>query len=187
MPIKHLVLGGGGAGGFAVYGALRYLAKNNFWELNQIKSMYSTSIGSLIAVLIIICEDLTILDDYIIKRPWDKVLKIEPDHFFEMYYNKGLFHLNLSHIYQGPQKYIRGGVLLDQQKSFSNTNFTFTVRKRFWMLNFSVSYTIRNIFSETSVIVDASNISPDNSFNYYDAHRQLLTIKMSLGEKGKQI
>ena len=29
------------------------------------------------------------------KRPWDKVLKIEPDHFFEMYYNKGLFQFNL--------------------------------------------------------------------------------------------
>jgi NTE family protein len=94
MPIKHLVLGGGGAGGFAIYGALRYLAKNNFWELNQIKSMYSTSIGSLIAVLIIICDDLTILDDYITKRPWDKVITVNPIDIINLWQEKGIFNVN---------------------------------------------------------------------------------------------
>ena len=33
MTIKHLVLGGGGAAGFTIYGALKYLNKNNFFDL----------------------------------------------------------------------------------------------------------------------------------------------------------
>lgn len=99
--------------------------------------------------------------------------------------NKDIFHLNLSYLFRGPQKYIRGGVLLDQQKSFSNTNLALSVHKRFWKLNFSLSWAVRNLFSETSVVVDANNISQDGSFNYYDAYRQLLTFKMSLAEKGE--
>lgn len=92
MPIKHLVLGGGGAGGFAIYGALRHLAKNNFWELNQIESIYSTSIGSLIAALITICDNWTALDDYITKRPWDKVITINPIDILNLWHCKGFLN-----------------------------------------------------------------------------------------------
>lgn len=95
MPIKHLVLSGGGAGGFAIYGALRHLAKKNFWELNQIKSIYSTSIGSLIAALISICDNWTTLDDYITKRPWDKVISINPIDIINLWQDKGFLKENV--------------------------------------------------------------------------------------------
>ena len=94
MQIKHLVLGGGGAGGLVIYGALRYLAKQNFWELNQIKTIYSTSIGSLIAVLIIICNDWATLDDYITKRPWDKVITVKPIDIINLWYHKGILNID---------------------------------------------------------------------------------------------
>ena len=35
MTIKHLVLSGGGAAGFTVYGALKYLNKNNFLKRSK--------------------------------------------------------------------------------------------------------------------------------------------------------
>jgi len=97
-------------------------------------------------------------------------------------YHKGWIHINLSHIKQGPQKYMRSGVFLVQDKSISNTNVTLSVAKRFWLMDLTLSYTVRNLFSNTSVIVDANNISPDGSFNYYDAHRKLLSLKIKLAE-----
>ena len=97
-------------------------------------------------------------------------------------YHKGWIHINLSHIKQGPQKYMRGGVLLNQDKAISNTNVTLSVAKRFWLADLTLSFTVRNLFSNTSVIVDANNISPDGSFNYYDAHRRLLSLKIKLAE-----
>jgi len=94
--------------------------------------------------------------------------------------NYGILHFNMSNISQGPQKFVRGGALLDQNKSFSNTNLTISAKKQFWFFNTSLSYTVRNLFSDTSAIVNADNISPDGNFNYFDAHRQLITLKVSL-------
>jgi len=97
--------------------------------------------------------------------------------------NKGYFHANLSHIIQGPQKYIRGGVVLNQDQKISNTNIALSLEKQFRYFNFQISYAVRNIFSNESIVVNNQNISGDGSFNYYDAHRQLLTFKISmLGE-----
>ncbi|MDG2398007.1 MAG: hypothetical protein P8M59_01700, partial [Candidatus Marinimicrobia bacterium] len=97
-------------------------------------------------------------------------------------YRKGWVHINLSHIKQGPQKYMRSGVLLNQDEAISNTNVTLSLNKRFWLIEFTISYAVRNLFSNTAVIVDANNISPDGSFNYYDAHRRLLSFKINLAE-----
>ncbi len=93
--IKHLVINGGGPTGWISYGALKCLFKNEFIHINNIKSIYGTSAGAIIGVIISLKYDWTTLEDYFLKRPWEKVLKLEPDHFFEMYYNKGLFQFNL--------------------------------------------------------------------------------------------
>lgn len=93
--IKHLVINGGGPTGWISYGALKCLFKKEFIHIDNIKSIYGTSAGAIIGVIISLKYDWITLEDYFLKRPWDKVLKIEPDHFFEMYYNKGLFQFNL--------------------------------------------------------------------------------------------
>ena len=93
--IKHIVINGGGPTGWISYGALKCLFKKEFININNIKSIYGTSAGAIIGVIISLKYDWTTLEDYFLKRPWEKVLKIEPDHFFEMYYNKGLFQFNL--------------------------------------------------------------------------------------------
>lgn len=77
MTIKHIVLSGGGPIGLIYYGALKILHKRKIWNLKNIRTIYCTSIGSYIAILIMLNYDWLWLDDYLIKRPWDKVFDIE--------------------------------------------------------------------------------------------------------------
>ena len=93
--IKHIVINGGGPTGLLCYGALECLFENEFIHLDNIQSIYGTSAGAIIATLVLLKYDWNTLDDYLLKRPWNKVFKLEPDHFFEMYNSKGLFQFDL--------------------------------------------------------------------------------------------
>jgi|TARA_B110000967_G_C18889225_1_gene566160 predicted acylesterase/phospholipase RssA len=93
--IKHIVINGGGPTGIMCYGALKCLFENKFLQIENIQSVYGTSAGAIIAALILLKYDWATLDDYLLKRPWNKVFKLEPDHFFEMYTSKGLFQFDL--------------------------------------------------------------------------------------------
>lgn len=90
MTIKHLVISGGGPAGFFTYGAARYLAKNDFWNIENIKTIYGTSIGSFMGVVLSLGYEWDWLDDYFIKRPWEKLIMLNPLSFVEVYHNKGL-------------------------------------------------------------------------------------------------
>jgi NTE family protein len=92
MTIKHLVLAGGGPAGFTVYGALKYLNKNNFFNLSDIKSIHACSAGSIITGLILLTENWDMLDDYILKRPWDKLININPTNLLNLWQKKGIFN-----------------------------------------------------------------------------------------------
>lgn len=93
--IEHIVINGGGPTGLISYGALKYLFEQEFIKMANIKSIYGTSIGAIVGVILSLRYDWVTLDDYFIKRPWDKVFKIEPDNLFEMYYSKGLFQFSI--------------------------------------------------------------------------------------------
>lgn len=95
MTIKHLVLSGGGAAGFTVYGALKHLTKEKFIDLNNIESIHASSAGSIIAALILLADDWDILDDYILKRPWDKLINIDPTSLLNLWQKKGIFDENM--------------------------------------------------------------------------------------------
>ncbi|MEE9190917.1 MAG: TonB-dependent receptor [Candidatus Neomarinimicrobiota bacterium] len=95
---------------------------------------------------------------------------------------KDWFHLNVSHIYQGPQNYIHGGVTAQQLEDRRNTNLTVSVHKQVWYFDATLSYTIRNLFSDEITYVDAGSNAND-IFNYYDAHRQIIYLKLSLADK----
>ena len=85
--IKHLVISGGGPAGFLTYGALRHLAQKEFWKLADIESIYGCSIGAFFGVIVSLGYEWEWLDDYFIKRPWEKILNFSPLTFFE---KKGL-------------------------------------------------------------------------------------------------
>ena len=95
MVIKHIVLSGGGGGGFAIYGALKYLSVQNFWHIDNIKSIYATSIGSILAIFIALKYEWNSLDDYLIKRPWDKIMSIKPDDIINAWNEKGIYKEDL--------------------------------------------------------------------------------------------
>ena len=90
IKIKHLVFSGGGPAGLITYGAVKHLAKTGVWALHNIQSMYGCSIGAYIGICISLGYEWEWLDDYIIKRPWNKVISITAQTFLDAYDQKGL-------------------------------------------------------------------------------------------------
>ena len=88
--IKHLVFSGGGPAGLLTYGPPKYLSKKGFWDISNIKSIYGCSIGAYMGVIISLNYEWEWLDDYFIKRPWDKVVGLQALSFIEAFDNKGL-------------------------------------------------------------------------------------------------
>ena len=88
--IKHLVISGGGPGGFVTYGALKQTALSNVWRLSDIKSIYGCSIGAFIGIIVSLNYDWTWLDDYFINRPWEKIVSLNVDLILKFYTNKGI-------------------------------------------------------------------------------------------------
>jgi len=90
MTIKHFVFSGGGPTIMTLYGVLKYLNQQNFYDLNNIKSIHATSSGAIIAVLILLSDNWDVLEDYILKRPWDKLFNIEPINLLNLWQKKGI-------------------------------------------------------------------------------------------------
>ena len=92
MPIiKHLVISGGGPTMIQTLGSVQHLEENKFIDINKIETIYGTSAGAIIGVLICLKYDWTTLYDYIIKRPWQEVFPINIQNIFDAYTKKGIF------------------------------------------------------------------------------------------------
>ena len=90
MTIRHIVLSGGAYNGMCILGALEHLNTNKFYDINDIVTIYGTSAGALIGALLCLNIDWQILLNYVIDRPWDKVITFTPDMLFKMITAKGL-------------------------------------------------------------------------------------------------
>ncbi len=97
-------------------------------------------------------------------------------------FRKNWFSLNISHIFNGPQHYLQGGIDIEQLEEQRNTNLTVAVQKRFGYVNATLSYSVRNIFSDEVTILTSGTQTGD-VFNYYDANRQLINLKISLSNR----
>jgi predicted acylesterase/phospholipase RssA len=71
--IKHLVIASGGPAGCTMYGALRLLNQEGIWNMKDIKSIYGSSVGSFISILISLNYDWKTMDTFLLKRPWSKI------------------------------------------------------------------------------------------------------------------
>lgn len=92
MPlIKHLVISGGGPSMIQTLGAIQYLEEEKFIDINNIETIYGTSAGAIIGVLICLKYDWKTLHDYIINRPWQEVFPIKIQNIFDAYTKKGIF------------------------------------------------------------------------------------------------
>lgn len=92
MTIKHLVFSGGGPTGFLTYGAASHLSKAGFWNLSNIESIYGCSIGAYIGFILSLGYEFDWLDDYLIKRPWNKVVSASSISLVDIYGQKGLLN-----------------------------------------------------------------------------------------------
>lgn len=95
MTIRHLVLSGGGPAGFVTYGILRKLHGAGYWNMSNVKTIYGCSVGAYMGVLISLGYDWNTLDDYLIKRPWEKLTNLTAHHFIEALSSRGLFGIEL--------------------------------------------------------------------------------------------
>jgi predicted acylesterase/phospholipase RssA len=75
--IKHIVFSGGSTIGISGYSFLKESHKAGYWNIRNIESMYSTSIGCIFCLMIALQFEWDVLDDYILKRPWHNVFKID--------------------------------------------------------------------------------------------------------------
>lgn len=92
MTIKHIVVSGGGPVGLVTYGALKELSLKNIVKLENIESIYATSIGCYIALIYMLNFDWEWMDNYLIKRPWENTINIGSSDYLNFIYTKGLLN-----------------------------------------------------------------------------------------------
>ena len=95
MTIKHLVIGGGGPGGFINYGVIKAANLKKIWSYNNLESINATSIGTWIGLSILIGLKWEWIDDYLIKRPWQELFnlsKLNTKDYFTLFKEKGLYN-----------------------------------------------------------------------------------------------
>jgi len=85
--IKNLVLSAGAVGGLCIYGALKESHKNGIWKHENIKTLWGTSFGSILCVIVAIHFEWDLMDEYLIKRPWQNVFKLN---WLDLWNEKGL-------------------------------------------------------------------------------------------------
>lgn len=93
--IKHIVIPGGGVAGFTYYGVLRNSNQQGYWNIDNIETIYSTSAGAMLAIVLALKYDWEICDDYLIKRPWHNVFKFDIQMIFASLQKKGIFDIKV--------------------------------------------------------------------------------------------
>jgi predicted acylesterase/phospholipase RssA len=93
MTIKHLVISGGGPVLVHVLGVIQHLEESNYLDRKEIKSIYGTSAGAIVGVLICLGFDWETIRDYVIKRPWQDVFPVKVQNIFDAYTKKGIFDI----------------------------------------------------------------------------------------------
>ena len=101
MPIKHIVLSGGGYSIFQTFGTLYHLNTNEFYKIEEIDTIYGTSAGAMVAVCLALKYDWETLNDYIIKRPWKDVFPVKLQNILDAYSKKGIYNdKNIEKVYK---------------------------------------------------------------------------------------
>lgn len=74
MVVTSLALDGCSIKGMATIGALRRTHELGYWDWNDIETIVGISSGSIVGVMLSITRDWEVNEDYLVKRPWDKVV-----------------------------------------------------------------------------------------------------------------
>ena len=93
MTIKHLVISGGGPIMIQVLGAIQHLEEKKVVNMEDIVSIYGTSAGAIVGILICLKFDWETINDYIIKRPWQDVFPVKAQNIIDTYTKKGIYDI----------------------------------------------------------------------------------------------
>lgn len=91
MTIKHLVISGGGPSLIQALSVVQELERIKFIERNNLESIYGTSAGAILGVLICLKMEWESINDYLVKRPWHELFSIKVQHILDAYTKKGIF------------------------------------------------------------------------------------------------
>jgi predicted acylesterase/phospholipase RssA len=89
--IKHLVISGGGQTGFTFYGVLREAHSSGYWNIENIQTIYGTSVGMIVSVILCLKYDWETVDNYLINRPWHTVFKFDIYSVIQSFDKRGIF------------------------------------------------------------------------------------------------
>lgn len=95
--IEHLVISGGGQSLLTFYGIVKESHEQKFWNISNIKSIYGTSAGAILALFLSLKCDWKTIDDYLVKRPWEKVFNIDLDSVVSIMNKFGFFDKQILH------------------------------------------------------------------------------------------
>lgn len=94
--IEHLVLSGGAYFGYYHIGALQFLEKHTFIERDTLKTIYGTSIGALVGCIMCLKLDWDTIINYIVKRPWNKILEeFDITSIVDIFQKRGIYNKNI--------------------------------------------------------------------------------------------
>ena len=91
MPIKHVVLAGGGYLGLHHLGVLTRLLNVGYLKREHIQTFHGTSIGAFFATVFCLNDNWDTTLNYFIERPWHKAFNVNPNMIFNALTKKGLY------------------------------------------------------------------------------------------------
>ena len=89
--IEHLVISGGAIVGFSFYGILHTLIMQDHLNMDDIRTIHATSVGTVLAVMITLGYDLNVIKTYLLDRPWKEVWKMNFNSIVRAIKDGGMF------------------------------------------------------------------------------------------------
>ena len=74
---EYIVLSGGGPNGLGQLGIIKMMMEKQLLDMTKIKKVYGTSAGAGICSLLVLNIDVNQIIDYLIRRPWNKIVKFD--------------------------------------------------------------------------------------------------------------
>ena len=88
--IEHLIIAGGGIVGLVQFGVIKQLFNNSYIEYDNIKTIYATSVGTVIGLIFILNCDYDDIENYIINRPFEKLINMDLNLLLNIIKKKGI-------------------------------------------------------------------------------------------------
>jgi len=128
MTITKICLSGGGPSLIKQLGAIQVLEENNYWKIENINCIFSTSAGAWLSIILCLKIDWETINNYIVKRPWEQSINMSIVQLYNIYNDKGIFDIEIIYIFFKPlflSKNIQLDINLEDFYSLTNIELFF--------------------------------------------------------------